>query len=769
MGSKYIMKFWFMTELSVMTVVTLLCIIRAIRSRNEMAGPVAYFLASIIVPLLGNIVLCMSENPVICNAGYLLYLMGTNLVIFTLNDFSRQYCGFGPLRPLYRNIIVAVLTADSISVFLNIIFVHCYTLEETVLESGEIYYVLNSRLGHKIHLAISAIILLMIAGLFVRKIHSCAVLYLERYLVILLSIIIVVVWEYYNVLMERTIDRSMVGLALGGVLVCFFAIDYRPVFLKMTLHDLLISNMSDAVLFFDADGRPFYSNKAAASMFGITKVNLPSGAKILGESITGREFIENGMRAEESFRKQVEINENGVIKYYDVDCQRMEDKKGNYLGSFFGISDNTEVQRENRDSLFRQTHDVMTGMLNKETFIDKVRIKMIQEPEEEFVMILSDISDFKIINDVYGREKADSILLGIARNIRKLVHEGTIYCRWGGDQFAAFAKKNSVTPQLLEEEIRSFMNNRSDLKFPVAVHAGYYVVTEKELAVPAMIDRCVMAISAVHDNFQQVVGVYDDKLRQERLWERRINAELPAALSGSQIFPYLQPQYDSNNVLTGAEVLVRWKHPTEGLLAPYRFIPIFEKNGMIVRVDMHIWEEACKILASWKGTEKKKLHLSVNISPKDFYFIDIFETFTKLVEKYDIDVKKLHLEVTETVVINDTLENIQTINRLREYGFIVEMDDFGSGYSSLNLLRDMPVDVLKIDMAFLGRTTYPKKAELILNNIINLAHQLDMLSIAEGVELEDQLTMLKDMGCNIFQGYYFARPMPLEEFEKLAA
>ncbi|MBP3872471.1 MAG: EAL domain-containing protein, partial [Lachnospiraceae bacterium] len=144
-------------------------------------------------------------------------------------------------------------------------------------------------------------------------------------------------------------------------------------------------------------------------------------------------------------------------------------------------------------------------------------------------------------------------------------------------------------------------------------------------------------------------------------------------------------------------------------------------------------------------------------------------TFTSLAERFGLDPKKLHLEITETVVMNDAVENINTINRLREYGFIVEMDDFGSGYSSLNMLRDMPVDVLKIDMAFLGKTSQPKKAELILNNIITLAHQLNMLSIAEGVEMENQLEMLKQMGCNVFQGYYFAKPMPLEDFEKLAA
>lgn len=766
------MKHMFLLELSVMTVLMIFCIYRSLRSRREIARPVVYVLCAIVVPLVGNMVIASTTDPAICNAGYMLYLLGTNLVLFTLIDFSLQYCSFHSLKKSSRMIIIALLAGDSISIFLNNFFMHCYTLEETTLESGEVYYVLQSGPGHIFHLILSAVLWVMITGYYIWRIFTSARLYLERYLVIFLSIVFVGAWEFYNVLMDRPIDRSMVGFAMGGVLMYFFAIEYRPIFLKMALHDLLVTNMADAVLFFDESGRAIYANKAASELFGITQDNLSSSARLLGEKITGREFIENGMRVDHDFRIQTEIGEGDEKKYYDVTCQRMEDKRGNYLGTFFGISDNTVVERERRESLFRQTHDLLTGMLNRETFIDQVNQKIEQDPDEEYVMILSDIADFKIINDIYGRDIADQILLGIADCIYRLIHAGSIYCRWGADQFAAFAKKDDISPRLLEEEIRENMKNgseTSDIKFPVVVHAGYYAVTEKGLSVPAMVDRCIMAIAEVHDDYQKIVGIYDEQLRQKRLWEQHVNTELEEALKTRQIFPYLQPQYDSSNVLTGAEVLVRWQHPREGFLAPYRFIPILEKNGMIVKVDTYIWEEACRILSSWKGTEKEHLHLSVNISPKDFYFIDIYETFTKLVEKYGLNPGKLHLEVTESVVMNDAVENIRTINRLREYGFVVEMDDFGSGYSSLNLLRDMPVDVLKIDMAFLGKTKQPKKAELILNNIIELAHQLNMISIAEGVELEEQLRMLKEMGCSIFQGYYFARPMPLEEFEKLAA
>ena len=766
------MKQRFFIELSVVTVLVIICIIRAALSKKAIARSVVHVLSAVAVPLLGNMIIASSEDPVVCNAGYMLYLLGTNLVIFTLLEFTLQYCSFRPLMKISRVIIAAILIGDSISVFLNNFFMHCYTLEETTLESGEIYYIVKSGTGHYIHLGISAVFLLLIASYYIWMMFTSAVLYMERYLVIFLSIVFVGIWEYYNVLLDRTIDRSMVGLAVGGLLLYFFAIEYPPVFLKMALHDLLVTNLSDAVLFFDKDGKPIYANKMASQMFGINRDTLSSSAELLGEEITGVEFVENGMRGKNDFHIQTTIGKGEEKKYLDVSCQHMVDKRGNYLGTFFGIDDHTEVERERRESLFRQTHDQLTGMVNREMFIDQVNQKLGREPDEAFVMILLDVADFKMINDIYGRSEADAILHSIADGIRGWIREDSLYCRWGGDQFAVMARESLVSPEQLEDIIRRSLRDgkkTSRLKYPIVLHAGYYVISEHSLSVLAMIDRCVMAIAEVHDDYQRLVGVYDEELRRKRLWEQRINAELPEAIEQKQIFPYLQPQYDRDNRLTGAEVLVRWQHPEEGFLAPYRFIPIFEKNGMIVKVDTYIWEEACRILSSWKGTEKERLHLSVNISPKDFFFIDIYEIFTKLVEQYDLDPKKLHLEVTETVVMNDAMENIRTINRLREYGFVVEMDDFGSGYSSFNLLRDMPVDVLKIDMAFLGKSSQPKKAEKILSSIIGLAQQLNMISIAEGVELEEQLLMLTDMGCSVFQGYYFAKPMPLEDFEKLAA
>ena len=262
------------------------------------------------------------------------------------------------------------------------------------------------------------------------------------------------------------------------------------------------------------------------------------------------------------------------------------------------------------------------------------------------------------------------------------------------------------------------------------------------------------------------MAYYDEGLRSNVLNEQALTGDLAEAMENGQIRIYLQPQMDGEGKVLGAEALVRWQHPDRGMLAPGAFIGIFEKNGSIVRLDCHVWELACRQLRRWKDQGREDLYISVNISPMDLYFIDLYKTFAGLVEKYGISPGNLKLEITETAMMSDLEKQLQMISKLREAGFVVEMDDFGSGYSSLNMLKDIQVDVLKIDMAFLGETEDKLRAQKILRTIVELSRQLEVPVISEGVETQEQVEFLREIGCNMFQGYYFARPMEVGIFEE---
>jgi EAL domain-containing protein (putative c-di-GMP-specific phosphodiesterase class I) len=296
----------------------------------------------------------------------------------------------------------------------------------------------------------------------------------------------------------------------------------------------------------------------------------------------------------------------------------------------------------------------------------------------------------------------------------------------------------------------------------VLIHLGVYEVTDASLEVSVMFDRARIAASSLRNEYHTHIAWYDDRMRVNMLWEQQITGDLQCALTERQIVPYLQPLVDATGKVVGGEALVRWNHPDHGFLPPAKFIPIFERNGMIAEVDRYMWRCACEQLAQWRDND---LFISVNISPKDFYFMDVAAELRGLTKEYGVDPARLRLEITESVMISDVKNKVQMLDGLRAAGFIVEMDDFGSGYSSLNMLKNMPIDVIKIDMMFLRSSGQDEKSMIILRNIINMSTDLNIVPLTEGVETEKQYDDLSRMGCKLFQGYYFAKPMPLEDFQ----
>lgn len=281
-----------------------------------------------------------------------------------------------------------------------------------------------------------------------------------------------------------------------------------------------------------------------------------------------------------------------------------------------------------------------------------------------------------------------------------------------------------------------------------------------------MCDKANLASETIKNEYKSNIAYYTERLFESSIEERRIIGEFERAISNNEFEMYLQPQVDSSGNLYGAEALVRWQHPERGLLSPAIFIDVLEKTGFIYKLDRYMWDKAAKKLGEWKKEGKDQYNISVNISTKDFYLVDVYETFVGLVDKYDIDPVNLNIEITETTLMSDFDKNMGIIRLLQNYGFNIEIDDFGSGYSSLNMLKDISADVLKIDMGFLRASENEAKGLDILESIITLAGKLGMKVITEGVETKKQLYMLVEMGCDMYQGYYFSKPIPVDEFEK---
>ena len=412
-------------------------------------------------------------------------------------------------------------------------------------------------------------------------------------------------------------------------------------------------------------------------------------------------------------------------------------------------------------------YDRLTGVYSKEFFYRKVRQELEDNPDREYTIVSSDIENFKLFNDVFGVAAGDRLLKDMADRLRKMAVDGEICGRFSGDRFLLLMEREK------EHENRRLFENvakdvfQSHLK-NIIIKWGIYEIYNRSVPVEHMCDRAMLAADRIKGQYNVCFNVYDDTMREKLLRERAITDSMEDALRDEQFVIYLQPKYSlQDDSLAGAEALVRWIHPEWGFMSPGEFIPLFEKNGFITQMDRFVWERVCSILQKWKRQGRPLLPISVNVSRADVYQSDIEEIFLGLIRKYDIDPKYLHLEITESAYAEDPRQIIDTVDSLRSLGFIIEMDDFGSGYSSLNMISRMKMDILKLDMKFIQNDAATTSDQGILHFITGLARWMNLSVVAEGVETREQLLRLREIGCDYVQGYLFSRPMPVEEFETL--
>ena len=412
-------------------------------------------------------------------------------------------------------------------------------------------------------------------------------------------------------------------------------------------------------------------------------------------------------------------------------------------------------------------YDRLTGLYSKAYFYERVRETLLQNPDKEYDVVCSDIENFKMINDVFGTSAGDKLLCGIAEIYKKEAGEGGICGRLSADRFACLQEHRTEYTDERFIHILEQVNALSEEK-NIMMKWGIYPAGAASIPIEQMYDRALLAAQSIKGKYGKYFAVYDEKLRSIWLHNQEITDSMESALVKGQFVIYLQPKYQIlDGSLAGAEALVRWNHPDWGLQSPAEFIPLFEKNGFITRLDRYVWDNVCALLHKWRDEGGPPLPVSVNVSRADIYHADIIEFLLETIKKYDLPPALLHLEITESSYTESPQQIMDTVRRLRKLGFVIEMDDFGSGYSSLNMLSKMPVDILKLDLKFVQSEIEVPGSEGILPFIMNLARMMNLTVVAEGVETKKQLERLAEIGCDCGQGYYFAKPMPVEEFELL--
>ena len=426
-----------------------------------------------------------------------------------------------------------------------------------------------------------------------------------------------------------------------------------------------------------------------------------------------------------------------------------------------------EIARLKEELDHIRSYDELTGLYNRKAFIEKVRERFYKYPEKDYIIVCLDIEKFKFINDRFGFVEGDRLLSYVAEKLKERKQNyDVVITRLTSDVYAFLDENKNIEPEAFGAEVQSWVKNYP-LDVDIKIAVGIYHVESRTIPVRLMCDRARFAIDTVKKNYMINVAEYNKDVRDYMISQNELLNDIESAFENHEFKVYLQPKFDiRTNKVVGAESLVRWVHPRKGLIPPRDFIPLFEQNMIIPRLDVYIWEETCRLIREWIDKGYKAVPVSVNVSRLDIFSLPVAEKFVAFTEKHGIDRHFVEIEITESAFANDENKILSLVDELRSLGFKVLMDDFGTGYSSLNLLKDINVDVLKIDTRFLepGRNENNKGKE-ILESIIRMAKWIGLQTIAEGVETDAQKLFLLNLGCYYAQGFYFSKPISSEQFE----
>jgi len=737
----------------------LICAVLALRSKKPVGRYVANLLVALAIPVLGNLILIASSDDIIATVGCYIYFLGMDASVCSIFYFTHSYCEIGKPKRSLLILIYSLFGIDLVHYALNP-YIGLSFATEKVLVEGRAYYRLIPYIGQAYHRVVCYSLFIASLIIFVVVTSKASKVYVEKYMVILFSMVITGAIESYYIFSGQPMDMSMIGFAVFGLLVFFFALHYRSMRVLDRLLASMASDMPDAIFFFDNSGKCIWTNEPGRKLIGISKDKYDDVKANLLFLFDDIDFENAG------WEKKVIVGEGDDAQYLELSMRSAVDELGKLTGSYLNVHDYTDEQLAMQKEIYNSTHDKVTGFYTKEYLFEKISKRLENDKTTDYMAGYIEIANYKMINDVFGSEFGLLTIKKVAQTIQENSSKKTLFGRLGNDSFGMLIDKARFDVAKLEKLLETFSVSDENMEHHILVHFGVYDFSkDEEIDLQLFFDSARLATTVISDNYHNKVVFYDDKLRSDAVHDQLISNQLKEAIETKQVRPYLQPIVDSQGLLAGAEALVRWIHPEEGFMSPGQFIPVFERNGLISYVDKYMWRCACELLASWKEKGIKSF-ISVNVSPKDFLRLDVVAEMKSLVEEFGIKPEKLRIEITETAVTTENVDMFKIISDLREYGFIVEMDDFGSGYSSLNLLKDISLDLIKIDMQFLKDSERNMKAGLIIKNIINMSDDLGIDTLTEGVETAKQFEKLYDMGCKLYQGYYFSKPVPVEDFEK---
>lgn len=694
-----------------------------------------------------------------------MYFIGTDWLAMYMCIFAIGYTGIGSRYIKKIELAFAVLCSiDSISLFVNNFKYHMFDLVYMTAGNGLEYWGNAFKFPHYLHLALCYVMVMTAFILFIVSVKKTPSVCKVKYVGILLAYVVVIIANLISYSLNFPFDWSVILYGVLAAFICYYSTYTYPHKLLMMELTSINNTVSDAIMYFDVNGKCVYSNKRAHELFENDNKFEPYMAEAYCEKwqtkINDSSHDNDVVSGEDCFKT------NGREHHFLVEYRKEYYEKV-LIGYCMKMMDITNDYVSYRKERYVATHDAFTGILNRNGFFEAVDALIEEKGTFGYILLTSNIRDFKVINDMFGEKIGDEIILKQAGILKTFSHPGTLYARISDDKFALYTKREYFNEKEFLEYMKLMQKVMDKPLYQLRLVVGIYQPQGRVETAQAMYDKALLATTQISSKYNETFAYYDTILMEKLMNEKTITKDFDSAIKNHEIEMYLQPIIDKNGNHVGAEALSRWNHPSRGFLLPAEFINILEKSGLIYQLDTYMWEEAAKLLRKWADKGIKDKYIAVNVSVKDFFYTDIYKTFSRLVDTYDIEPGNLHIEITEFVLMSDFAKADNLATKLKKAGFCVSIDDFGNGYSSLNMLKDFPADVLKLGLDLLKSSVEQNRDRIILESIVNMANVIGMKVVAEGVETEEQYELLKNCNCDLFQGNYLYKPKAVSEYEEM--
>ena len=681
---------------------------------------------------------------------FLVILLTDFIFIFTEMSSSPKYKKF---IKVFNKIWLYVFFVDSFILILNPFFHHEFELSRLYINHN-VFLCWNAKYFwmFNIHLYLCFALSAVIFGILLVKIIKANRFYKSKYVSVFAVFLITLAVNIIFLKSKTNLDFSVLFYSVFSIICSCFTLVTIPRNIQNEMLKQLSDNINIGIFCFNLERKCIYSNTTAKKFF-LAKDEILNELKSL--LALRKDFV----------KRNIEIKQDDKTLTLAEEFSYLLDSQKKAYGYILKLNDITEELYKASEELFDSTHDALTGLLTRDAFYSETEKILKSDPNSQYYMICTNIKNFKLVNDLFGSEKGDEFLKEFAKKLKNTQSKTILTGRITGDRFAILINKTEVDEIDALQKIKELEKFTVSLNYKLHIFVGIYKITDINENVSSMFDKAALAIKNISENYSVNVAYYDNDMLSILKKNREVINAFNDALNNNHFKMYLQPQVRcSDEKVVGAEALVRWETEKGVIHSPASFIKILEDNGLIHELDKFIWEKAVQLLQKWQllGID---YHISVNVSTRDFYLIPLYETFTSLVTKYGIPPQKLKLEITETALVHDLKRHKQIITELQKFGFTIEMDDFGSGYSSLTILKNISINILKIDMMFLSKTKHKERSKKILESVIKMAQKLGIKIIVEGVEDKEQAEFLRNLNCDFFQGYLYSKPIPVANFE----